>query len=275
MFCMWLAGNTGCKNDAKNCHLRTVAQLCRVISSQLRHVSTIGKKLVKQQYLLQMSSQYGKLPHTNGWDWFRSLGHPSKFQLVLHLGFDTAPTSLTGGHQTLHDLWPFPVLVHHIYIFGGCCPPDGILPGAKFTVRPSLAFSYIGTVTVWHSSSGASQTLRHGTRNGIAELLQRATPILGWAAIKLGIGPHSSGPYLVSKSAFETLQKMDVCVMSYSLFGQQMLQVTDLFVYWRLSLICAVAGYKLPAKCKSWFVLLCLNMKYSWNVVQQCKIFSI
>jgi len=97
MFCMRLAGNTGCKNDAKNCHLRTVAQLCRVISSQLRHVSTIGKKLVKQQYLLQMSSQYGKLPHTNGWDWFRSLGHPSKFQLVLHLGFDTAPTSLTGG----------------------------------------------------------------------------------------------------------------------------------------------------------------------------------
>ena len=31
-------------------------QLCRAISSQLRHVSTIGKKLVKQQYLLHMSS---------------------------------------------------------------------------------------------------------------------------------------------------------------------------------------------------------------------------
>jgi len=33
----------------------TIAQLRRAISSQLRHVSTIGKKLVKQQYLLQMS----------------------------------------------------------------------------------------------------------------------------------------------------------------------------------------------------------------------------
>jgi len=35
---------------------------------------------------------------------------------------------------------------------------DGVtmatLPVAKFTLRPSLAFSYIGTVTAWHSSSG-------------------------------------------------------------------------------------------------------------------------
>ena len=38
--------------DAKNRHLGTTAQLCRAISLQLRHVSTIGKKLVKQHYLL-------------------------------------------------------------------------------------------------------------------------------------------------------------------------------------------------------------------------------
>ena len=45
----------------KNCFLGTIAQLCRAISSQLRHVSTIGKKPVKQQYVLQMSSQYAEL----------------------------------------------------------------------------------------------------------------------------------------------------------------------------------------------------------------------
>ena len=39
------------------------------------------------------------------------------------------------------------------YIFGDS-PPDGILPGAKFTLLPSLAFSYIGGVTAQHSSSG-------------------------------------------------------------------------------------------------------------------------
>ena len=32
--------------------------------------------------------------------------------------------------------------------------PDGILARATFTLRPSLAFSYIGSVTAWHSSSG-------------------------------------------------------------------------------------------------------------------------
>ena len=59
MCCTRLAENTGRKNVAKNRHLRTIAQLCRAISAQSRHVSTIGKKLVKLQYLLHMSSQYG------------------------------------------------------------------------------------------------------------------------------------------------------------------------------------------------------------------------
>jgi len=61
MCCTRLAGNTGRKNDAKNRHLRTIAQLCRTISSQLRNVSTIGKKTLKHQYLLHMSPQYGEL----------------------------------------------------------------------------------------------------------------------------------------------------------------------------------------------------------------------
>jgi len=57
------------------------------------------------------------------------------------------------ANQTLYDLWPSPGLVHYIYIFGGYCP-DEILLRAKFTLRPSLALSYIGSVTAWHSSSG-------------------------------------------------------------------------------------------------------------------------
>jgi len=54
MRCTRLAANTGRKKVAKNRHLGTSAQLCRAISSQIRHVSTIGKKLVKQQYLLDI-----------------------------------------------------------------------------------------------------------------------------------------------------------------------------------------------------------------------------
>ena len=64
MCCRRLAGNRGRKYEAKNRHLRTITQLSRAVSSQLRHVSTIGKKLVKQQYLLHMSLQYGELRPT-------------------------------------------------------------------------------------------------------------------------------------------------------------------------------------------------------------------
>ena len=66
MCCTQLAENTGCKKLPKNRHLGTIAQLCLAVSSQLRHVSTIGKKLVKRQYFLQMSPQYSELRSTNG-----------------------------------------------------------------------------------------------------------------------------------------------------------------------------------------------------------------
>ena len=62
--CTRLAENAGCKKVAKNRHLGIIAQIFRAISSRLRHVSTIGKKLIKlikQQYLLHMSSEYGEL----------------------------------------------------------------------------------------------------------------------------------------------------------------------------------------------------------------------
>jgi len=65
-WCTRLAGNAGRKKSSKIRYLRTIAQLCRSISSQLRHVSTIGKKLFKQQYFPHMSSQYDKVQPTSG-----------------------------------------------------------------------------------------------------------------------------------------------------------------------------------------------------------------
>jgi len=87
-----LTGNTGRKNDAKNRYLGTIAQLCQAIS----HVSTIGKKLVKQQYLFHMFLQYGELRPTSGWDRSGSLGHPCKFQRVSRRGSITARYSSIG-----------------------------------------------------------------------------------------------------------------------------------------------------------------------------------
>jgi len=52
--------------SSKNRRLGTIAQLCWAISSQLMHISTIGKN-IKQQYLLHISAQYGEL-QSSGWD---------------------------------------------------------------------------------------------------------------------------------------------------------------------------------------------------------------
>ena len=96
------------------------------------------KKHVKQQYLLHMSSQYGERWSTNGWNLLASLGHPSKFQRVSRLAFVTAATSLNRGQpnfaQCLVVSWPGILYIIH---FRGLLPPNGILHGAKFTLRPS------------------------------------------------------------------------------------------------------------------------------------------
>ena len=55
-----------------------------------------SEKLVKQQYVLQMSPQYGELRLPSGWDRFGSLGHPYKFQRVSRLDSVTARYSSSG-----------------------------------------------------------------------------------------------------------------------------------------------------------------------------------
>ena len=107
MCCTRLSGNTGRKNDAKNRHLGTIAQLRRAISSQLATKARIDnrkKKLVKQQYLLHISLQYGELRPSSGWDPFISLGHPSYFQRVSRLGSVTARHSSSGRQPNFATL---------------------------------------------------------------------------------------------------------------------------------------------------------------------------
>jgi len=93
MCCTRLAENTGCKNSP-SVHHRTTLLIFMFATKAC--IDNFGKKLVNHQYLLHMSSQYGAPRFTNGWDWFASLGHPSKFQQVSCLGFVTAPSSLSG-----------------------------------------------------------------------------------------------------------------------------------------------------------------------------------
>ena len=109
-----------------------------------------------------MFLQYGELQPTNGWDRlaclghpskFQRVGHPSKFQQVLRLGLVFAATSLSGGQPNFERCLAVSctrILYMH---FWGLLPPNGILPAVKLTLHPSLAFSYIGSVTARHSGS--------------------------------------------------------------------------------------------------------------------------
>jgi len=88
------------------------------MSSQLRHVSTMGKNMLNSN----MSSTWphnmanvGPLTAEIGW-WTANFN-----------GFRVFPSLLqrrrsTEVNQTLHDVWPSPGLVYYVYIFGGSCP---------------------------------------------------------------------------------------------------------------------------------------------------------
>jgi len=102
-------------------------------------------------------------------------------------GFRVLAASFDAVNQTLYHVRPSPALVYYIH-FLGLLPPNGILPHAKLTSLPSLAFSHIGTVNALHSSSW---------RQPNCGVQQRASPIFGRAIIALGIGPHSSCIYCV------------------------------------------------------------------------------
>jgi len=142
--CCEPAGSAGPKKSPKSGDLGTIAKLCRAISPQIRHVLTVGKKTVKQQCLPHTASQYGEHQPTSRWDLLASLGHPCKFQRVSRLGSVTAATSLTGGQPNFARClavvtWAGRLLIH----FRRLLPGNGILPCAKFTLRPpSLALSY-------------------------------------------------------------------------------------------------------------------------------------
>jgi len=63
--------------------------------------------------------------------------------------------------QALHDVWSWAASATlYIYTLSADLAPNGISTRAKFTLRPSLAFSYTGSVTARHFSSGFSQTLQ-------------------------------------------------------------------------------------------------------------------
>ena len=151
MYCTRLVENTGHKNDAKNqssAHHRTT--LSGYIFATKACMDNRKKNLLNSNISSTCPHNivnFGPLTAEIGW--LSSLGHLIKFQRVSRLGFVTAPTSLNSGHPNFvrRLTVSFGGTLGLLYTFGGgeLLPANGILPGAKFTLRPSLAFSYIDT----------------------------------------------------------------------------------------------------------------------------------
>jgi len=130
-------------------------------------------------------------------DW-RVLGTPANFNGFRVLASLLHRRHSTDVNQTLYDVWPSPDgLVHYIiYTILAALVLNGILPGAKFTLRPSLAFCYTGSVTAreqWTPAKFWSVYKKMELRNFRSWLLStEGATCIQTAAITLGIGPHSS-----------------------------------------------------------------------------------
>jgi len=106
--------------DAKIRHLLAIAQLYLAVLSQLRHLSTIRKKLGKQQYLFHKASQYGERRPTAEISWW--WGTPANFNGFRVLVSLLHQRRSTEVNQTLQDVWLSLGLVQYIYILGALVP---------------------------------------------------------------------------------------------------------------------------------------------------------
>jgi len=176
---------------AKNRHLGTITKVCLsgYIFATEAYIDN-RKKLLNNNI---SSTCPRELRPTNDWDRIGSLGHPTKFQRVSRLGFVTASTSLTGGQpnfaRCLAVSWAATLCIHFRRLY---CPLKEFCQVQNSRYVQVLRSPILAALLHGTPAAGLSQTLRRGTRNGITNLSQRAPPIFGWAAITLGIGPHSS-----------------------------------------------------------------------------------
>jgi len=159
------------KKDAKIGHLRTIAQLCRAISSQLMHMSTVGKNLSNSDISSkhpQNMVNFGPLTAETDW---RVWGTRANFNGVRVLASLLQRRRSAEVNQTLDDVWPSAGLVYYIYIFGGSCPLMELCQVQNSLFVQVLRSPVLAALLHCTGAVGVSQTLRHGTRNGIMELL--------------------------------------------------------------------------------------------------------
>ena len=107
------------RKKSPSAHHRTTLSGCIFATQGMYRQS---EKLIKQQYVIHMSHNMANFGLLTAEICSGVWGTPATFN-----GFRVLPSLLQRrrsleASQTLHDVWSSPVLVHYIYIFGGCCP---------------------------------------------------------------------------------------------------------------------------------------------------------
>ena len=173
--------NTGHINYAKI----AIAEISRAIPSQLRHVSTVRKKLLNSNVsstCFHNMVNFGPLAAEIGSGVWKTPGNFNEFRLFASLLHRCRATEV---NKTLHDVSPSPGLVQYTH-FAVFCPLTEFCH-----VQNSLA-SKSCVLVYWQ---GYCMTLQPRVSAKLCGVVQ---PIFGWTAITLGIGPHSSWQFFAS-----------------------------------------------------------------------------
>ena len=141
------------------------------------------------QYLLQMSphnmANFGPLTAEIIW---RVWGTTANFNGFRVLALLLQRRRSLEANQTLHDVWSSPELVHYVYIFRSSCPLTEV-----YHVQNSLCvllyWQRYCTARLQRDQPNVAAWYKEWNFGTFAD---GATYIIGWAAITLDIGPHSS-----------------------------------------------------------------------------------
>jgi len=135
MCCIQLAGNAGPTKSPKIRHLATIAQICRTISSQLRHISTIGKKLLSSNTLYTCPRNmvnFGPLTAEIGSGVWGTPANFIGFRVLTALLHDTLVRGRRPNFAALnigrHLYWagrPLRTAYHYICSFSHTCASSG------------------------------------------------------------------------------------------------------------------------------------------------------
>jgi len=228
------------RQKSPSAHHRTT--LSAAISPQLRHVSTIGKKFlncITSSICSHNMLNFDPLTAEICWRVWAPQQISTGFASLLRYCTDVAHRRSTELCTMFGRLlrWYTPCT----FGGGGSCPLTEFCQlqnslCVQVLRSPTLAALLHGTQAV-----GVSQSLRHGTRNGITEVSQTAPPIFGRAAIMLGIGPHCSLLRIDLTFKMHILERINKFNSRYHTFPLQTMLLCD---------VCIAVVMRLPISCQ-------------------------